>query len=282
MPAPTYAPTPPYEPPRRTGLFVGVLVLLLALLAGGLFLFANEFGDEQGSTVAVPNVVGATEAAARASLSDAGLEATAVPVADAAIPPGQVVSTEPPAGREVEEGSSVELRISQGPETVDVPDLTGETQEDALETLTGLGLTGTPVPEESDEPEGTVIGQDPPPGPVAKGSGVRLAVSAGSGDTDVPNVRGLSVEDASARLEDAGFVVVTAEESSDEVDEGLVIRTDPPRDAVAPEGSEVTIFVSTGPPPETTTTTTTTSTTTTSTSTTTTTTPDSTTTSTTG
>jgi len=67
----------------------------------------------------------------------------------------------------------------------------------------------------------------------------------------VPSVAGMTYEKAAGALEAEGFVPVQADESSVDVDPGLAIRTDPGEGAREDKGTEVTVFVSTGPAPRT-------------------------------
>lgn len=65
----------------------------------------------------------------------------------------------------------------------------------------------------------------------------------------VPAVAGKSYDEAAAALSDEGFVPVAAEESSVDIDPGVVIRTDPAAGERLDSGTEVNVFVSTGPAP---------------------------------
>jgi serine/threonine-protein kinase len=76
---------------------------------------------------------------------------------------------------------------------------------------------------------------------------VNLTVSAGPGSAEVPPTRGLTREEATKRLEKAGFEVVRQGANSETIPAGEVIRSDPPAGTTARRGSEVTIFVSAGP-----------------------------------
>src|SRR5699024_10763857 len=95
----------------------------------------------------------------------------------------------------------------RGPETVEVPGIVGETEEDASSRLDDAGLKAEFVQKESMEVEaGTVISADPGEGEeVPVGSSVEVTVSTGPEAADVPDVTDMSREDAEAALEDAGF-----------------------------------------------------------------------------
>ena len=72
-------------------------------------------------------------------------------------------------------------------------------------------------------------------------------ISSGS-DVEIPDVQGMTVEQAQNALEDDGLEVEkkTKEEASDDVDEGKVIGTDPDIGESVKEGTKVTLIVSTG------------------------------------
>jgi eukaryotic-like serine/threonine-protein kinase len=94
-----------------------------------------------------------------------------------------------------------------------------------------------------------VIAQDPGAGErVNEGSTVTLTVSGGPGTVSVPPVEGLGERRARARIADAGLVVDRVEQRADEeVREGRVVATSPPAGMIVQRGSEVTLFVSSGP-----------------------------------
>jgi serine/threonine-protein kinase len=77
---------------------------------------------------------------------------------------------------------------------------------------------------------------------------VKLTVSKGKGQVAVPNVGGLDVVTATSQLSNAGLVVTQAQEASERVSPGDVIRTDPPAGQTVDKGSSVKIVVSNGPP----------------------------------
>lgn len=106
-------------------------------------------------------------------------------------------------------------------------------------------------------PRDTVLEQDPPPGPADKDCAflslfcsnppVTLTVSAGPGQAEVPRVAGLEQDVAVRRIETAGFEPRVETRPSEEVEAGIVIRTDPPGGTTAQQGSAVEVIVSSGP-----------------------------------
>ena len=151
------------EEPKRSKWFLVALVLLLLVLAGLLFLLARSFSNEDPPVdqVTVPGVVGQEVTAATQALEAEGFTVATEFVNDPA-PPNQVIAQDPEAAAEADEGSTVTLTVSQGPEPVTVPDVVGRTQTEANQILTQAGFVVNVVPEENgDVPEDEVISQDP-------------------------------------------------------------------------------------------------------------------------
>ncbi len=82
--------------------------------------------------------------------------------------------------------------------------------------------------------------------PLKKGASLILYVSTGKTNIKVPDVYGKTESYAVSELKSKGFVPVVKETADDEVEVGLVIKTEPARTTVMAEGAEVTVFVSTG------------------------------------
>ncbi|HEV3504925.1 MAG TPA: Stk1 family PASTA domain-containing Ser/Thr kinase, partial [Actinomycetes bacterium] len=182
------------EPQKRSKGFLVALVVLLLLLAGLLFFLATSFGDDGNETpqVRVPGVTGQPLAAAQATLEQEGLEVEVTREASQDVPPDQVISQDPGPGETVDEGSTVTLQVSAGPDSVTVPNVVGQSQQDAINTLQGAGLQYSVETIESSEVEpGTVAEQDPPGnGQAPRGTTVTIRVATGPDTTPIPNVVG--------------------------------------------------------------------------------------------
>ncbi len=138
----------------------------------------------------VPSVVNVTQVAATTAITDAGLVVGMVTSAPSAtIPPGSVISQDPPAGTGVASGSAVDLVVSSG---VTVPDVVGQTETAATTVLTSAGfLVTTSTQASTVVPSGSVIGQTPAGGSSAPGgSTVALAISSGAPPPDPGSVFG--------------------------------------------------------------------------------------------
>jgi len=141
---------------------------------------------------------------------------------------------------------------SGGTVTVIVPNVVGETQAAAQAELEELGLEvdvrRRQVDPDETEP-GTVVAQDPKRDEeVARGSTVTITVAVEPDTVVVPSLEGLTVSQAQAELSAADLALgSTLQESSGEIDEGRVIRSDPPVDSEVEPGTAIDIYVSTGP-----------------------------------
>ncbi|SDS68822.1 Stk1 family PASTA domain-containing Ser/Thr kinase [Corynebacterium timonense] len=131
-----------------------------------------------------------------------------------------------------------------------VPDVAGAPREEAVAQLEGLGLrvavNEAPSP---DVPRGTVMATNPTAGSkLQPGTLITVTVSSGREITDVPDLTGLTPQDAAQVLDDAGLVLNTdiREEPSDDVPEGVIISQNPAGGSQLSKGSEVSIVVSTG------------------------------------
>ncbi len=234
------------EEPKRSKWFLAALVVLLLVLAGLLFFLATSLNEKKGATqVEVPDVVGQQVDPAKSLLEEKGFHVTTNP-AQSDQPEGQVLDQDPGANTRVDEGSTVTLKVSAGPQTVAVPDVVGKMQEEADSLLSDKGFVVVPQPAESDQPEGTVFDQDPDANAqAAQGSTVTIKVSSGPGTVALPDVTGKSEADARNQLN--GFNVQTRQEASNDVEQGKVIRTEPAAGSQVAPGSQVTLVISSGP-----------------------------------
>jgi len=138
--------------------------------------------------VRVPPVVGVSADAAKSRLKKAGLKAQGSRQSSDSVPKGIVISASPDEGSTVDVGSTVALTVSNGPQKVSVPDVSGRTFDDASAQLQSAGLQVTRKDQESqDRPEGTVLSQSPSGGTsVDKGATVSLTVAKAPAAQVVP------------------------------------------------------------------------------------------------
>jgi serine/threonine-protein kinase len=157
---------------------------------------------------------------------------------------GRATRTIPLEGSSIQKGSLVTLYVSSGPEQAQVPDVRGKTRDEAESILGDAGFRVVVTERESDQKEGTVIDQSPASGKADKGSEVRLVVAKAIPQAEVPDLVGMTEDEAFSALVDAGLKVRTVDQevaSSDQ--DGTVVDQQPPAGRKVRKGSRVTIAV---------------------------------------
>jgi eukaryotic-like serine/threonine-protein kinase len=217
-----------------------------------------ETEAEEGSTVtitvstgpgeaSVPSVVGLPRDEAEQQLTSAGFEVEAERVFSADVREGRVVSTQPGPGSVIERGTTVTMQVSRGPEQAEVPNVVGESEENARSALEAAGLRVGEVSqqESADDEPGTVLEQNPAAGSsVDTGAAVDLVVAQPPPDVAVPDVLGATEEEAREELEGAGFEVTVRDQStSSPDDDGIVLDQAPDPEEERAPGSTVRIAV---------------------------------------
>jgi serine/threonine-protein kinase len=168
--------------------------------------------------------------------------------------PGQIIRTSPPAEEDLAEGSPLLLVVSEGPEFRSVPDLSGMAVDDARAEIERLELVAAePATAFNEEvPAGTVISSSvegvPLGGDVLPGAEVELVVSDGPQPRRVPQLRGLSTDEATQLLGDLGLVLAVGEQVfDDEVPAGEIATQSPAVNTTLERGGTLTVNVSKGP-----------------------------------
>ncbi|GAA3752507.1 Stk1 family PASTA domain-containing Ser/Thr kinase [Plantactinospora mayteni] len=220
---------------------LAVIALVAALLLNG------DDGGGPTTTVEVPNVVGSTREAAENTLRQAELTpklGAADNSEDCEV--GQVTTQSEPAKSKVDPRTEVEIRVCEGPATVQIPaNLVGGRFEAVEGQLKSLELKVQRKDVNSDEPKGIVTRVDPGEGKkVAPESTVVVEVSRGN-VVEVPRVTGLQEDEARDLLRDAGFDVrVVDGEPVPRAEAGEVTGQNPRGGEKKSTGTLVTITVS--------------------------------------
>ncbi len=194
--------------------------------------------------VTVPDVVDQSVEVAVQRLADAGLKSKIVHVdndADA----GTVIAQTPTDGASIDQGSTVTLKVSNGPKPVAVPNVIGHTFATANSELQAAGFAVRRNDVESNDPAETVVSTNPSVGTYQPaGSTITVNVSKGPKTSAVPNVEGQDQASAVAQLRASGFRVRIQPEATTNPDEdGIVLSQDPAGQAQVPPGTTVTITV---------------------------------------
>jgi beta-lactam-binding protein with PASTA domain len=251
----TPAPVQDYSPSVAAGLVVSQVPPAGALVnPGDEVAFVISKGPAPAK-VAVPKVTGMKQADAEAAIKKAGLVPQAVTAFSDTVASGVVASQDPASGASVSPGSKVGITVSQGKGTspIKVPNVVGRSQADAESAIRSAGLVPAIYTQVSATvPKGVVAAQSPPAGSTtAKGGVVGVFVSIGA-DTSisVPNIKGMTAEEASKSISAAGLVPGPVEQPSADVPKGSVIDQLPAAGSKVAAGSQVLYAVSSGVPTE--------------------------------
>jgi len=238
---------PVAEAPRRKP-WIWILVILALTLTGlGVAWAVGAFSTPM---ITVPSVIGMQADDASDTLTRTGLVTSPLEYENNdSVGEGRVIRQDPEAGASVEESSSVILVVSTGVEMFEVPELIGLTESEAISAIREAGLSLETIQREySAETEEGLVMRQVPDGltSVPKNTNVTIIVSNGTELVKVPEVTGLTKEEAVSEIEIAGFVANITEEFNDDIAEGIVISQSPSPGVSIETGSPISIVVSKG------------------------------------
>lgn len=231
-----------------------IAIGFIAALAVILIILMYVFGIiPHGSTpdVKVPNFVGQQYDAMTQQYGKTFQIVKSNTQYDNTAPSGQILSQTPAANTSVKKNAKISVVVSLGPKQVTVPDVTNQTQSDAVAQLTANELQYAVKNINDDNvAKGSVVKTDPAAGtPVNAGTSVTLYVSSGPAVTyvTVPDVSGMTQDSAKSALENAGLKLgsVTTQ-SSKSVASGSVISQDQKAKSQVPQNTVVNLVVSSG------------------------------------
>jgi serine/threonine-protein kinase len=203
-----------------------------------------------GSRVVVPSTVGASQTEVSAALDPLGLTSMIVEKQfSEEISEGRIIQSIPEAGGRIDQGGTVKLVVSKGPERFTIPNLAGLTPIAATNLIEKLPLTIQPIAEEfsSTVPKGYVIDSNPIAGEkVKRNSSIVIRVSKGIEQVALASYVGKSSDQALNELQDAGFAVTSTYGFSETRLAGEVISQKPAGGATADKGSKVSLVISKG------------------------------------
>ncbi len=228
------------------GAFVGTF--LLGYLLAALVLFPAPIF---ATTRTVPRLLGLARTEAETRVADGGLRISDIEgVTHPTAGRGQVVWQDPPAGVGVPEGTLIRLTVSNGPQRIPVPDLLGYHATVAGQLLEAAGLeVGRIIQTQAPVPRGVVVSTRPSTGStLLPRSSVTLVVSEGAATIPVPNLSGLTIDEAEMILQSVGLVVgETMRKASRDVPPGTIVEQDPRAGTLSAPGTIVKIFIARAP-----------------------------------
>lgn len=208
--------------------------------------------ETEAEEVEVPNVMGKTYEEAEAELARWGLKIeNKGEVSSDEYEEGEVANQNPLSGEMVAPGSTVEVVISNGRGSIDVPSVVGRTEDEAQAMLEEAGFKPNKTYSYSETTEeGRVISQSPTGGALAKeGDTITIEISQGGMPITVADVTNNYTSEEQALVAMSGLKVTVEREYSNERPEGIVLRQSIPGGSVVEPGTAITIYVSRGPEP---------------------------------
>jgi serine/threonine-protein kinase len=247
-------PPPPYDEPRRTGwLWAGIVLAVLVLGLGGFLLYQalKDEGPTAPTQITLPDLTNKTLPDATKQLTDLGFTGTIVqnPVANDQVAENIVYAQDPAKDTPVDVQGTVTLTFNPPKAPFQLGNFVGAQIADVTKVLDDNHVPYQITEVESDQPAGTVLAQDPPPGQVPGNTVVKLTVSKGLAKVAIPNVTNVNSDSAANQLGALGLVTTTQNEANDLIPAGNVIRTDPAAGQQVDKGSTVVLVVSTGAQP---------------------------------
>jgi histidine kinase len=198
----------------------------------------------------VPDLKGLSYKEAKTLLSEMGLQISKGDEVDSdSVAEGLIASQYPSAKTKVDKGDIITVNISKGKKDAVIPKLVGTTftsESDVSATLSKYGYKlGKVSYEESYETPGTIIKQSPDAGTTAeKNTTVDIVISKAKSKATVPNLNGMTYDQAESALQSLGFSVgrVTEEENNG-FTAGTVFKQYPAANSEYQTGSTVDIWI---------------------------------------
>ncbi len=242
-----------------------IIIYLLVSLFGGVGFGGNSSTETESTQtesqsdedsdvtdgVPVPSVVGKTYDEAMEELSNVSLGIKQVGTASSdTVEEGQIVSQNPEADETVEKNTTIEVIISSGKGSVDIPNVVGQSEADAVSALTAEGFVSNKTYSYSSTvASGYVISQSPEGDSQGKkGDTITIEISQGPETVTVPDVTTTYKSEEQARELLTDFNVSTNSQYSD-TPAGIVIGQSLDAGTQAEKGASITITVSLGPEP---------------------------------
>ena len=236
---------------RRTAIIMTLVVIALLLIGGSVWALSRSAATPEA--VSVPNVVGLSQADAKSQIEAAGLEWELNPekVASDTVEKDSVASTDPAGGTQAEKGSTVRVTISSGPDSVTLPDnLVGMSPDDARQAVEALGLkwevNSSKVASDT-VAEGKVAQTNPSPGSKVKaGQTITAYLSSGSDQVEVPDLVGMSQDQARSALKAVGLELGNVTTVDSDKDKDRIVSQDPETGSKVKKGTTIAVSISTG------------------------------------
>ena len=227
---------------------IGIIFLIVFISTIAITL--GVLNSKQPKDVALPKLVGLTFDEAKAKVAESKITVKIQEEKyDPEVPEGKIISQDPKYQENfaftVKEGSTINVIISKGQELVKVTKLVGKTKDEARKELKELGLEMELEEEYSDEVEaGIIIEQDKQEGEeILVGSKVKVKASLGIEQVEVPDLKGLSEDEAKAKIAEAKLKWIRTDKIKDSSKGNGVVGQNISAKSMVSKNSEITITI---------------------------------------
>lgn len=251
---PTKKPNPiptnsePIKPKKSRKKLWAIIGSIVALLIIGLIVLLNLLKPDK---IEIPDVSNLEVEEAIEILEEAGFVIGKTREKnDEEIEEGYVIETDPKAGLSRVKGTEIDLIVSLGDEKVVINDYTGKQFNQVSSVISEYFKDVKVVEEYSNQPEGTIISQDPEPGEevVAKDTVITLTVSKGKQVGTVADLTGFNQSAMKEYEKNTGFKIhIAGEIHSEDIPAGSVVSQDPAANSQLEVGETINVIVSKGP-----------------------------------
>lgn len=201
------------------------IVAIVTIVVGTFFIYNYVIGS---NSVSAPDVRNKTLEEAKVTIVKAGLEVGDITeVASDDVKEKTVIDSDPKAGKKVKKGSKVDLRVSSGKKTVDMPNFVGMDEETVKKNASKLGFKNITVEkvESNSYDTGKVVSQNIRAGMeiIPKEKELIIQVSTGKKKVTMPNLVGEDSATVESTVASYGFKNVTYREEYSDKETGTVI-----------------------------------------------------------
>lgn len=240
-------------------ILIGCIVLFLIGKAVGVFDFGMFSSDEEEvqeeeekEQVQMISVVGKNADDVKIELLELGLTPEIEYEESTEYEEGLIIRASVSAGTMVEQGTNVVLTVSAGSQGIQVPDVVGMSEAEAVASLANKGFVVEKAQDYDDFIQaGNVIKSSPKGGETApSGAAVTIYISQGKAvnKVQVPDLTNRSQMDAMAVLVEAGLQLgAVTQQNHESIEEGLVCNQSYSIGTYVDEGTVVDVTVSLGP-----------------------------------
>lgn len=245
-----------YGKKKKLGIIPIVLGVLAAfVLTTGLYLGFTKLKQIQKDSIvqeiALPNLIGKTEAEARKAVQDMGLKFEVKSETTDSSKPYGVLSQDPQSGMTVKQNSTVYVVLNVDSKATKLDSYVGMKLEEIESKVKELGLKIEVDYVDDDSEENTILAQNPIAGSsITEGDTLYLSISNGKGAEEnlVPNVLGMNFDDAKKMLEEKGLIVKDAVYvASEETEKDRVLSQSLEANQTFENGDTIELNVSKGP-----------------------------------